>query len=76
MSAFRVLFFGRVSDTFGPEREVDLDPAGVTVSTLRGALGVEALAGARAAVNREIVTDDATVRPGDEVAFFSALSGG
>ena len=32
--------------------------------------------GVRASIDREIVGDDAVVRPGAEVAFFSVFSGG
>ena len=70
----KVLFFGRVSDAFGPQIAVDIPPA--TIADLRLSLGAEALAGARAAINRQIVTDAAAIAPGDEVAFFSMLSGG
>ena len=78
MSTLRVLFFGRVSDTFGAEREVAVEP-GSTIADLRALLSAEhpgALDSARAAINKQVAAEDAPIRPGDEVAFFSMLSGG
>ncbi len=74
----KVLFFGKVGDQLGREREVAIPEGGCTVLELRRLIDEAALAvrGVRASVNREIAPDDARVRPGDEVAFFSLFSGG
>ena len=77
-TAVKVLFFGKVGDQLGREREVPIPEAGCTVLDLRRLIDEAALAvrGVRASVNREIAPDGARVRPGDEVAFFSVFSGG
>jgi molybdopterin converting factor small subunit len=74
----RVLFFGRVADLLGRERQVDLPEAGCTVAQLRRLLSEDVLMkpGVRASVDKQVVTDEALVRPGAEVAFFSVFSGG
>jgi molybdopterin converting factor small subunit len=78
----RVLFFGRVGDVMGRERTVDLPPEGCTLGELRRRLaqapgGEAVLANSvRASVDRTVRADDARVRPGAEVAFFSPFSGG
>ena len=78
----RVLFFGRVADLIGRSLQVDLPDAGCTIAELRTRLaaspGADILLrpGVRASIDREIVGDDAVVRPGAEVAFFSVFSGG
>lgn len=79
----KVLFFGSLTDLFGRERAVDLPAAGVSVSVLcdliaLSAAEAQALAapGIRAAVDQEVAAPDALVRPGQEVAFFSPVSGG
>lgn len=79
-----VLFFGRVSDTFGRSVEVSIPADGCRLSDVMASLcelfdaGAAALTerGLRTAVEREIVTGDVWVRPGQEVAFFSLFSGG
>lgn len=79
-----VLFFGRVSDTFGRSAQVSIPAEGCRLSDVMASLcelfetGAAALTerGLRTAVEREIVTGDAWVRPGQEVAFFSMFSGG
>lgn len=80
----QVLFFGKVGDILGPRCDIALPPEGLSVAELRRRLddvlegAAEALAerGVRVAVNREIVGEDARVRPGQEVAFLSMFSGG
>jgi len=74
----RVLFFGRVADQLGRERQVDLPAQGCTIAQLRRLISAETLArpGVRASIDKQIVADDALVPPGAEVAFFSVFSGG
>lgn len=80
----QVLFFGRVSDTFGRSAEVSIPPDGCRLSELMASLcelvddGAAALTerGLRTAVGREMVIGDVWVRPDQEVAFFSPFSGG
>ena len=80
----KVLFFGSLAEQLG--RELEIDPAGArwTVGELRqllcsrdsafaNALGNERV---RACVDQVIVSDDAPVRPGQELAFIPPLSGG
>jgi molybdopterin synthase sulfur carrier subunit len=78
----RVLFFGRVADAIGRGLDIEL-PEGVrTVGELRrwlgGQEGREMLLkpGVRASVDKEVAGEDAPVRDGAEVAFFSLFSGG
>lgn len=80
-----VLFFGRLGDVFGPRAEIDIPAGGCALSTLRDLVaarvegGAEALTqrGVRAALAQELVVHrDPWVWPGQEVAFFSAFSGG
>ncbi|MFZ5719161.1 MAG: MoaD/ThiS family protein [Pseudomonadota bacterium] len=83
--AVRVLFFGRVVDVFGRARDIALPQGGCSLEELKRRLsghvegGAAALAapGVRAAIDQQMtLDDDAFVRPGQEVAFFSAFSGG
>lgn len=80
-----VLFFGKVADRFGRSRHLGIPEQGCTLSAVVAALGglvdggAETLSepGVRAAVAQQLVLDDsAWVRPAQEVAFFSAFSGG
>jgi molybdopterin synthase sulfur carrier subunit len=79
-----LLFFGRITDQLGKERALDIPESGCTVGELRRLLAesdpvaAELLAGGRilASVDQELAGDDAPIRPGQEVAFFSPLSGG
>ncbi|OHB31843.1 MAG: hypothetical protein A2790_03280 [Phenylobacterium sp. RIFCSPHIGHO2_01_FULL_69_31] len=84
-AALHVLFFGKVADQFGRSLHLVIPPQGCPLSAVKSALadlvdgGAQALSasGVRAAVAQELVLDDtAWVRPGQEVAFFSAFSGG
>ena len=74
----RVLFFGRVADQLGRERQVELPAGGCTIGQLRGLIALDVLGkpGIRAAIDKQVVADDALVAPGAEVAFFSVFSGG
>ena len=74
----RVLFFGRVADQLGRERDVETPRGGCTIADLRHLIAAEVLdrPGIRASIDREIVGEDAIVSPGAEVAFFSVFSGG
>ncbi|MFC0219940.1 molybdopterin converting factor small subunit [Pseudochelatococcus lubricantis] len=80
-----VLFFGRLSDRCGRSAVVAIPASGTRIGELRGLL--EAAfgspdapspfgAGTRAAVDKVAATDDTPVLPGQEIAFFSAVSGG
>lgn len=79
-----VLFFGQLAEQFGREREVEIPADGCTVGDLRqrltGANDHLAFAlgrpGIRAAIDQEVVGDDAVVTPRHEIAFFSPVSGG
>ncbi|MBI1197946.1 MAG: molybdopterin synthase sulfur carrier subunit [Phenylobacterium sp.] len=80
----RVLFFGKLADRFGRMRDVDIPPGGCTVGALkpRLAAGIEAGdvlndADIRTAVDQQLVlNDEVHIRPGQEVAFLPAFSGG
>ena len=77
-----VLFFGKVGEVMGREAAIDLPEAGYTVAELRRRLaaqsGTDVLLkpGVRASIDKQVVAEDAWVRPGAEVAFFSLFSGG
>lgn len=84
-SSVEILFFGKVSDRLGRSFTLDLPAGGCTLADLTARLSqrvpgaAQALSerGVRAAVARQMVVgDQCWVRPGDEVAFFSAFSGG
>jgi len=80
----QVLFFGRVGDRLGRSATVAIPAEGCALSDLRARLAAslegaaEALsaAGVRAAVDQFMAAGDVWIRPGAEVAFFSAFSGG
>ncbi|KAI5916048.1 MAG: molybdopterin converting factor subunit 1 [Proteobacteria bacterium] len=82
--ALRILYFAALREALGVSAEDFDPPAGVaSVSALRACLvargGVwEKLAAAnvKAAVNQRMVGGDASVGPGDEVAFFPPVTGG
>jgi len=79
-----VLFFGRPSDVFGSSLEIEIPAAGLTLEALRarliahGGVGAEQAldSSVRAFVDQTVVEARTRVRPHQEVAFFSALSGG
>ena len=70
----RILFFGRLADSFG--RTVELDaPAGSTIADLRALLALtDPLV--RACVGETLVTDDYQVGVGQELEFWPPVSGG
>jgi molybdopterin converting factor small subunit len=78
----RILLFGRVSDALGPRIEALIPEDGCSVGELRRLIceqtGSDVLQqrGVRASVDRLVAGDEALVRPGAEVAFFSVFSGG
>ncbi len=79
----RVLFFGRLAEIAGgrersaPDSVTSLGALIAHLTQADATLG-EALAGkgVRAAVNKTIVTGDAPLKSGDEIAFMPPLSGG
>ncbi len=86
MSKVKVLYFASVREKLGRDvEEIEL-PAGVsTVAGLRshlrsrGAPWADALSDTRLlrmAVNQDMVQPGATVKPGDEIAFFPPVTGG
>lgn len=79
-----VLFFGQLAEQFGRTREVEIPADGCTVHELRERMiaANDHLAfalhrpGIRAAVDQEIVGEEARVEQGQEIAFFAPVSGG
>jgi molybdopterin converting factor small subunit len=77
-----VQFFGRVGDVMGKARTIDLPETGWTLGELRRRLAAAAGSdillqpGVRGAIDKQVMGDEAVVRPGAEVAFFSLFSGG
>lgn len=74
-----VLFFGALTDRFGRERRVELPPQGVTIVALRRLVAPDAVGlgqGTRASIDQQVVGEEAIARPGQEIAFFSPVSGG
>jgi len=78
-----ILFFGRLGDASETLR-ADL-PAGVSdtdsltkwLSEQNSALGSELeKAGNRIAVNKTIISENSSIKKGDEIAYMSPLSGG
>jgi len=81
--SIKVLYFAGLREEFGCAGENVALPGGVaTVASLRDQLvanGRSALATAknlRCAVNQEMVSVDAALKDGDEVAFFPPVTGG
>jgi sulfur-carrier protein len=79
----RVLLFGRLRDVAG-WREIDLDPASITLGDLKRRLadawpelGVAlASSGVQVAVDRALTRGEVVLSPGAEVAFMPPMSGG
>lgn len=81
----RLRYFARLREMLGADSETLLFEKPVTVAELvtllraRGGVWAEALAESRpirAAVNQELASPDALVKPGDEVALFPPVTGG
>ena len=82
MITITVTFFGPAKD-FAGEADVELElPEGATIATLRRVLSEkysrlgDALPTIRLALNEEFVTDEARLKPDDEVALIPPVSGG
>jgi len=85
VSVVKLVFLARLRDAFGASHERYAIDAPTTVGAIRAALSARGGAWAnelapgravRIAVNHELARDDATVSPGDEVAFFPPVTGG
>lgn len=80
----KVLFFGRLGERLGREREFDLPDGDCTVAELRRRLAAldadlaDALGDhdVRVCIDGAIVPETAVVRPIAEIAFIPPLSGG
>ena len=70
----RILFFGRLADSFG--RTVELDaPSRCTIAELRALLALGDTS-VRACVGDTVVAEDFAVEPGQQVEFWPPVSGG
>ena len=80
MATIRLLFFGSLGDLFGRERGVEWPGEGSTVGDIRALLAGEhdaiSAPSVRASVDRQLAAENMMVLPGQEVAFFSPVSGG
>jgi len=81
----RLLYFARLREVFGRDRETLDIPSPATVAALldalraRGGVWAEELAPGRAyrlAVNQDIAGPEAALQEGDEVAIFPPVTGG
>ncbi|HWQ87647.1 MoaD/ThiS family protein [Brevundimonas sp.] len=80
----RILYFGRVGERLGAEGQLDLPADGLPVREIRRLLAAQDEVAAdallrpdvRACVDLVIVGENALARPGQEIAFFSLVSGG
>jgi molybdopterin converting factor small subunit len=79
----RLLLFGRLAEQLGREHDVKIPADGCTIAELRKSVAADnenltvlAGSGVVAAIDQQVAADDAWVRPGQEIAFFSPLSGG
>lgn len=77
------LFFGRPADVLGPRLTIDVPPGGLSLGALRSRLAETAQSpevlldrSVRGAIDGQTATEATWVLPGQEVAFFSAVSGG
>jgi len=78
-----ILFFGRLGDASEtlrldlPEGVTDTDSLAAWLSEQNSVLAIELVkAGNRVAVNKTIITENTSLKNGDEIAFMSPLSGG
>lgn len=84
MIAVNVLYFARLREAFGRERESIELPDGATADTLLALLRARGNPWAqelgerpfRVAVNQQMVGQDAPLASGDEVAIFPPVTGG
>lgn len=83
MITLRLSFYGEIADRLGRERDLALAVDGVTVGEIRAELArrdpaAEVLLTPRikAALDSRVVSDDAPVSTGQELVFFSIVSGG
>jgi molybdopterin converting factor subunit 1 len=78
----KILLFAHAATAAGHDEVVIDIPDGVTVSACRRALADacpslrDVLSTCAIAINRRVVSDDATVTAGDEVAVLPPVSGG
>jgi molybdopterin converting factor small subunit len=72
----RIGFYGRLTELFGREVEIDLPDDGCTVAAVRARFDGLDPATIRACVNDAMAGEDSLVRPGDRVDFLPPLSGG
>ena len=82
----RLLYFARLREAVGQaQEEIDLPAEATDIGALmawlaaRGGIWQEEFAGCRplrAAINQELVANDALVHDGDEIAFFPPVTGG
>jgi sulfur-carrier protein len=79
MPQVTILFFGSIGELFGAQRQIEIPPD-CSVGDLRRILAEEhdaiAAPTIRAAVGQQVAEEDTPIDPGDEVAFFSPVSGG
>ncbi|MCA0174711.1 MAG: MoaD/ThiS family protein [Proteobacteria bacterium] len=84
MSTIRILFFAALREQLGAELAHEIAP-GTTVADVRTALRargepwatlLDAARGTRTALNQALCGEQATLRPGDELAFFPPVTGG
>ncbi len=82
----KVLYFARLRETLGMSgEEIDCTPDTATVASLMGLLSTrgdvwqqefDGCRPLRAAVNQTLAPNSATIKAGDEVAFFPPVTGG
>lgn len=79
----RILLFGSLRDDIATEVAADIPAQGCSIRELRAMLVARdrrfaplGRPSSRACVDREVVPEDHVVRPGQEIAFVSPLSGG
>lgn len=72
----KIGFYGRLSELFGREIELDPPEEGATVATVRARFDGLDAAIIRALVNDELAGEDAPVKAGDRIDFLPPLSGG
>jgi len=83
MIRLSISFYGEIADRLGRERAMVFAVDDITVGEIRAELARQDEAAAillgpqiRAAVDSRVVGDDAKVKSGQDVVFFSIVSGG